>query len=277
MDQDMVVRGMAVRTREAYLGAVTALAKHFRCRPDRLDEAQVQGYLLHLIEERKLAWSSCNIAVNAFKFFYGVTLKQREVEFCIPRARKPQKLPEILSREEIARLLDLTIHPKHRAVLMTTYAAGLRVSEVCTLKVSDIDAGRMMIRVEQGKGAKDRYTLLSARLLEELRRYWTAYRPALWLFASKDGEHPLSTTTAQKIFYTAKRRARIGKDCGIHGLRHAFATHLLESGVDVHTIQRLLGHGHIGTTMRYFHLTQTQLAATASPLDVLPRPDPSRD
>ena len=277
MDQGMVLRGMSVRTRESYLAAVAAMAKYYRRSPDQIGEEEVQRYLLYLIEERKLAWSSCNIAVNALKFCYHVTLKHPQAQFEIPRPRQPQKLPEILAREEVARLIELTPNPKHRVMLMTTYGAGLRVSELCHLKVGDIDSARMTIRVEQGKGAKDRYTLLSPRLLRELRRYWSLHRPKEWLFcATREVDQPISTTTAQKIFYAAKRRAGIGKDCGIHGLRHAFATHLLEAGVDIHTIQRLMGHGHISSTLRYFHLARKHLAATASPLELLEHPDTAR-
>lgn len=277
MDQDMVLRGMAQRTRETYLSAVAAMAKYYRRSPERVNEVEVQRYLLHLIEERRLAWSSCNIAVNALKFCYHVTLKHPQAQFEIPRARRPQKLPRILAREEVARLIELTVNPKHRAMLMTTYGAGLRVSELCHLKVSDIDSARMTIRVEQGKGAKDRYTLLSPRLLRELRHYWAGHRPKQWLFsAAHDLDQPISITTAQKMFYRAKRRAGIAKDCGIHGLRHAFATHLLEAGVDIHTIQRLMGHGHISSTLRYLHLAHKQLAATTSPLELLEHPDITR-
>jgi site-specific recombinase XerD len=277
MDQGMVLRGMSVRTRQSYLAAVAAMAKYYRRSPDQIGEEEVQRYLLYLIEERKLAWSSCNIAVNALKFCYHVTLKHPQAQFEIPRARQPQKLPQILAREEVARLIELTPNPKHRVMLMTTYGAGLRVSELCHLKVGDIDSARMTIRVEQGKGAKDRYTLLSPRLLRELRRYWSLHRPKEWLFcATREVDQPISTTTAQKIFYAAKRRAGIGKDCGIHGLRHAFATHLLEAGVDIHTIQRLMGHGHISSTLRYFHLAHKHLAATTSPLELLEHPDIAR-
>lgn len=276
MEGDLVVRGMAVRTREAYLGAVAGLAKYYVQRPDRIGEAEVQKYLLHLIEERKLAWASCNIVAQGLKFFYRVTLKRTEAQFGIPTARQPQKLPQILAREEVARLIERTTHPRHRAILMTTYGAGLRLNEVCHLKLTDIDSARMTLRVEQGKGAKDRYTLLSPRLLAELRRYWACYRPKLWLFTSKDGKHPISDATVQKIFYAAKKRAAIVKECGIHGLRHAFATHLLEAGVDVHTIQRLMGHGHISSTLRYFHLARKHLAGTTSPLELLERADTTR-
>lgn len=273
MEAEMAIRGLAYRTREAYIGAVAKLAKHYGRRPDQISEAEVQRYLLYLLQERKLAHSSCNVACSAFEFFYRVTLKRRDTEFCLPRPKVPSKLPQILSREEVSTLFEHTPNLKHRAFLMTTYAAGLRLSEACHLKILDIDSKRMTIRVEQGKGAKDRYTQLSPRLLTELRRYWIAHRPKLWVFpATRDAEEPLPPKSAQRIFHAAKDRAGITKPCGIHGLRHAFATHLLEDGTDVHTIQRLLGHGSLGTTARYFHLAQQHLSGTASPLDLLERP-----
>jgi len=269
MDGDLVVRGMAVRTREAYLGAVAGLAKYYKRRPDRIDDAEVQKYLLHLIEDRKLAWSSCNIAAQGLKFFYRVTLKRSEAQFGIPTARQPQKLPQILAREEVAALLEKTVNIKHRAILMTAYGAGLRLNEICHLKLTDIDSARMTIRVEQGKGAKDRYTLLSPRLLTELRRYWIAHRPKQWLFTRRDPTRPISDGTVHRLYHAAKLRAGITKEGGIHALRHAFATHMLEAGVDIHTIQRLMGHGHIGSTLRYFHLARKHLAGTPSPLELL--------
>ena len=277
MDGDLVVRGMAVRTREAYLGAVAGLAKYYGRRPDRIGEKEVQNYLLHLIEERKLAWSSCNIVAQGLKFFYRVTLKRSQAQFGIPTARQPQKLPQILAPEEVVRLIECADNPKHRALLMTTYAAGLRLSEVANLKVSNLDSTRMTIHVEQGKGAQDRYTPLSPRLLAELRRYWALHRPKLWLFpGTRNPDSPILPHTVQRIFQRAKARAGITKDCGIHGLRHAFATHLLEAGVDVPTIQHLMGHGHISSTLRYFHLARKHLGAARSPLDLLPRPEPMR-
>jgi integrase/recombinase XerD len=275
MDGDLVVRGMSVRTREAYLGAVAGLAKYYGRRPDRISEQEVQNYLLHLIEQRKLAWSSCNIVAQGLKFFYRVTLKRPEAQFAVPRARQPQKLPQILSREEVIGLIENTRNPKHRAILMTAYGSGLRLNEICHLKVTDIDSKRMTIRVEQGKGAKDRYTLLSPRLLAELRRYWSFYRPKEWLFTSTDATRPIGDRTVHRIYHAARARAGIRKEGGIHALRHAFATHLLEAGVDIHTIQRLLGHGHISTTMRYLHLARKHLAKTPSPLELLENPEVS--
>jgi integrase/recombinase XerD len=273
MDGDLVVRGMSVRTREAYLGAVAGLAKHYARRPDQITAQEVQNYLLHLVEERRLAWSSCNIVAQGLKFFYRVTLKRSQTQFDIPRARQPQKLPQILSREEVAALIEKTVNLKHRAILMAAYGAGLRLNEICHLKLTDIDSKRMTIRVEQGKGAKDRYTLLSPRLLTELRRYWVLYRPKEWLFTGRGATGPIGEHTVHRIYHAAKARAGIVKEGGIHSLRHAFATHLLESGVDIHTIQRLLGHGHISTTMRYLHLARKHLAKTPSPLELLEGPN----
>lgn len=272
MTDQMTVRGMAEKTKGAYLRAVSGLARYYHRSPDQLTEQEVQQYLLHLIEERRLAWSSCNVATNGLKFFYHMTLDRPQAQFCIPQAKTPRRLPEILSREEIERLFTAAREPKHRTLLMLTYSAGLRVSEVARLKVRDIDSGRMSVRVEQGKGHKDRYTVLSARMLKELRSYWLAYRPEIWLFSGRGRAGPMSVKTIQRIFYRAKDRAKIAKPCGIHALRHAFATHLLEAGTDLHTIQRLLGHGHLSTTMRYFHLAQKQLLSAGSPLDLLTLP-----
>ena len=275
MEADMALRGLAYRTRQAYIESVAKVAKFYGKSPDQISEPECQRYLLHLLQERKLAHSSCNVVASALQFFYRVTLKQREVEFCLPRPKVPQRLPQILSREEVAALFENTPNLKHRAFLMTTYGGGLRLLEACHLKVSDIDSDRMTLRIEQGKGAKDRYTLLSPRLLKELRGYWIAHRPALWLFPSpRVADHPMNPHSAQRIFYAARDRAGITKQCGIHGLRHAFATHLLEAGTDVHTIQRLLGHGSLSTTARYFHLAQKHLSGANAPLDLLQRPQP---
>ena len=271
MIRDMALRGFAPRTHEAYIAAVVRLAKHYHRSPDQLTNEDVQAYLAHLIQERKLSWSTCSQAAHAFRFLYHVTLGHPPADFHVPAPKQPQKLPEILSREEVWRLLAAPPHPRHRLVLTTVYAAGLRVSEAIALKVADIDADRMTIRIEQGKGAKDRYVPLAARLLQDLRAYWTSTPPQVWLFANRQGTRPIDITVAQKIYTMAKLRAGIQKQGGIHALRHAFATHLLEAGTDLHTVQRLLGHRQISTTMRYFHLSQGRLVGTRSPLD-LPQP-----
>lgn len=271
MNEAMVLRGVAERTKETYLACVSGLAKHYGRSPDTLDAAAIQGYLLHLISERKLAYSSVNQAVCAIRFLFAVVLGQREVAFDIPMAKVPKRLPQILTREEISRLLAHGRDIRARTLLTTTYAAGLRLSEVCNLQLADIESSpeRMCLKVRQGKGSKDRYTLLSPRLLEALRLYWRVARPSHWLFPNRTGNGPLYDQTAQRIYHAARSAAGIERGGGIHTLRHAFATHLLEAGVDIHTIQRLLGHGHVGTTMRYFHLAQTHLTGTTSPLELL--------
>jgi site-specific recombinase XerD len=274
MDNAMLVRGMAERTRETYLAAVTRLARYYRRPPDQLSPQEVQAYLVHMLREEHLAWSTCNIAVHAFRFLYHTTLGHPELTFTIPGPKHRQTLPEILSPVEVRRVIEATVTRKQRAVLATTYAAGLRVSEVVRLQLRHIDAQRMCLRVEQGKGGKDRDTLLSPRLLDELRAYWRQSRPAVWLFPARDGTRPMDPSTAQKFYYAAKRQAGITKRGGIHALRHAFATHLLEAGTDLHTIQRLLGHGDLGTTMRYFHLARRTVLATASPLEWLDQAPP---
>jgi site-specific recombinase XerD len=270
MHHDMVVRGLAKRTHESYLAAVTGLTRFYDRSPDRLTQREIEAYLVHLAEERKLAWNTRSLVINGLRFFYHTTLGRKQMDFAIPRPKTPARLPEILSREEVARILSRPTNSKHRVLLMTAYAAGLRVSELVRLRVNDLDSDRMTIRVEQGKGGQDRYTLLSPRLLEELRRYWCSTRPQPWLFPSQRGQRPVSISCAQRVWGRAKREARVTKRGGIHALRHAFATHLLEAGTDLHTIQRLLGHRHISTTMVYFHLARKTLAERPSPLDLLP-------
>jgi integrase/recombinase XerD len=272
MDNDMVLRGMAATTREAYLAAVTGLARYYRRSPDQVSEEEVQAYLLELLQVRHRAWSTVNIAVHGLRFLYHVTLKHDRVAFSIPAPRQPAKVPHILSTDDVRRILAATANPKHHAMLATAYASGVRLNELVHLRVADIDSARMTIRVEQGKGAKDRYTLLSVRLLDELRVYWRQYRPRTWLFASHGHDAPMDPSGIQRAYAAAKRRARVTKPGGIHGLRHAFATHLLEAGADVPTIQRLLGHRALSTTSRYFHLAHPTLLAHRSPLDLLDAP-----
>ena len=253
MDDAMVLRGFALRTRESYLACVAALARYYRCAPDRLDAAQVQAYLLHLINEKKLAYASVNQASCAIRFLFGRVLGRPALAVEVPMAKVPKRLPRVLTRDEVSRLLAAAGNLRTRTVLMTTYAAGLRVSEVCALQLSDIESApdRMCLKVRLAKGGKDRYTLLSPRLLDSLRRYWRTCQPRTWLFPNAAGDGPMGVQTAQRMYRAACDRAGLTGTGGIHSLRHAFATHLLESGVDIHTIQRLLGHGHVATTMRY--------------------------
>lgn len=271
MDDAMILRGFAPRTRESYLAAVIALAKHYRRSPDLLAAEEVEAYHLHLIVERKLAYASVNQSACACRFLFDKVLRRTLSRFDIPMAKAPKTLPRVLSRDEVARLFAATPNPRARALLMATYAAGLRVSEACALQLADIESApdRMCIKVRQGKGGKDRYTMLSPQLLQTLREYWQLYRPRIWLFPNPAGNGPIAIQTAQRIYGAARDKAGLGRMGGIHTLRHSFATHLLESGVDIHTIQRLLGHGHVSTTMRYFHLAQNKLTGITSPLELL--------
>ena len=271
MSDAMILRGFAARTQESYLAAVKALAKHYRHSPDLLTAEEVEAYHLHLIVERKLAYSSVNLSASACRFLFDKVLKRPQARFDIPMAKVPKSLPCVLSRDEVSRLLAAASNPRVRALLMVTYAAGLRVTEVCALQLADIESApdRMCIKVRGGKGGKDRYTLLSPVLLQTLRDYWCAYHPRTWLFPNASGTGPVCTTMAQRMYYAARDRAKLGRCGGIHTLRHCFATHLLESGVDIHTIQRLLGHGHVSTTMRYFHLSHHKLTGATSPLESL--------
>ena len=274
MTDDMVVRWMAKATQEAYVAAVVGLARFYRRSPDQISDEEVQAYLLYLMRERKRAWNTCNIVVHGLRFFYHVTLKRDRTTFSIPGGRQPSRLPEILSRDEVQRLLAAGQTRKDRVVLTAAYATGLRVSELVRLQLTDLDAARGMIRVEQGKGAKDRYTILSPRLLDELRGYSATYHPRAWLFPARGGQQPMHTSTVQKAYVAAKTRAGIRKWGGIHALRHAFATHLLEMGGDLATIQRLLGHRSIHTTMRDLHVAQSSLTVRGAPIELLSFPSP---
>ena len=271
MIRDMALRGFSPRTHEAYVAAVVKLAKFYHRAPDHLTNEEVQAYLAHLIQARKLSWSTCAQAAHAFRFLYHVTLGHAPVTFHVPAPKQPQKLPDLLSREAVWRLLRACAHPGHRLLLATTYAAGLRVSEVVALKVADLDADRMTIHIVHGKGGQDRYVPLSQRLWQDLRAYWAIRPPRVWLFANRQGTRSIDITVAQKLYTQAKLGAGLHKQGGIHALRHAFATHLLESRGDLPRVQQLLGHRHLSTTARDLHLTQDRVLDTGSPLD-LPEP-----
>lgn len=270
----MVLRGMAVRTQQSYIDAVARLARHYTRSPDALDAEQVRAYLLHLLRERRLARSSVNQYGCAFRFLYGSVLGLDGDAFQIPLAPAPQRLPEILSREELARLFAAVRLAKARTFLMSAYGTGLRLSELCHLRVEHIDsaADRMCIRVVQGKGAKDRYVPLGQDVLALLRAWWRLARPAAWLFsAARDPAQPLHEQSAQRWYRAACAHAGIIKQGGIHSLRHAYATHLLEAGVDLYSLQQWLGHGHISTTTRYLHLVRPDVpdGARREPLNLL--------
>ena len=220
MLNDMTVRGLAENTKKSYLNSVTGLARHYRRSPDRVSAQEVQDYLIHLHEQRGLTWKSCNCARHGIRFFYRITLGLPEPHFYLPGAKTPSTLPEILNRDELLRLFTVTANPKHRTLPMTAYAAGLRCSELTRLRVSDIDSGRMLLRVDQGKGSKDRYVPLSPRLLEQLRAYWRRMRPPHWLFPSPIAGRPLSRHGPAHMYHLAKKKAGIEKSGGIHTLRH---------------------------------------------------------
>lgn len=271
--RELVIRGTSPRTQEAYVRAIYCLAKHYHRSPDLVTDEELKQFLYHLAHEKHLSASSLNQYVSAFRFFYEKVLHRsmEQVRESAPRVHKAVRRPQVFSIEELEQLFTVgCTHPKSRAFLMTIYGGGLRLSEACRLKSEHIHHSRMQIRVEQGKGRKDRYTLLSPRLLEELRAYWECFRPKHWLFtAHHNPELPLGERTGQKMFYSAVKRAGLPCRGGIHSLRHSFATHLLEAGVEITVVQRLLGHSNLATTSNYLHVRQERLAEINSPLQLL--------
>lgn len=269
----MLQRGFAKRTQQSYVEAIYRMAKYYRRDPATYSAEEVQAYLLHMVKDDHLSYSTMNQAACAARFLFESVLGKGRSVFQIPMAKVPAKQPELLAREEIARLFASCESPLHRILLQTVYATGLRVSEVCALRVKDIDSApdRMCVRVERGKGGKTRYTLLSPTLLTQLRLYVCAYHPRDWLFCNRSRTQGVDINTAQRAYQGARSQAGITKIGGIHTLRHCFATHLLEGGVDLYTIQKLLGHGHISTTGRYLHLISTQFhpPKEIDPLDLL--------
>jgi site-specific recombinase XerD len=271
MIEEMKLRNFSHRTEQSYVSAMVGLVKHYRRSPDQLTQDEIRCYLLHL-KERGLSPSSRNVAISGMKFFYHQILGWDEQKLFLPPRKGSWRLPEVFSPKEVERLLCAHGKLRDRCLLMTAYATGVRVSELVRLKVSDIDSERMMVKVEQGKGRKDRYTILSQRLLSELRSYWKEHRSPIWLFPNRKGGS-ISIDYAQRIYNWAKHKAQIHKGRGIHTLRHCFATHLLEAGVDLVTIKTLLGHNSLQSTQRYLQIRQPKLTAMASPLDLLRFPD----
>ena len=243
-------------------------SRHFGRSPDRLGLEEVRAYQLHLIAQQR-SWSHINQVVCALRFFYGVTLGSTGAFERIVAAREPQKLPVVLSAGEIVRFLEAVPGLRNRAALTTAYGAGLRVGEVARLTTGAIDSGRMLIRVDQGKGGKDRYVMLSPHLLQILRAYWRLARPGYWLFPGRETGEAVSVATLQEACRVAARRAELSKPVTVHTLRHSFATHLLEAGTDIRIIQVLLGHARLSTTARYTQVATTLIADTTSPLDRL--------
>jgi integrase/recombinase XerD len=276
MLEDMRLRNLSPHTQRAYIDSVARFAQHFSRSPEALGPEDIRTYQLYLSQERHLAPSSQQIAVCALRFLYKVTLKKPRVfEDLVPIPKKPRRLPVVLSPEEVVRFLDHVTPLKHRALLTTCYAAGLRNTEARHLRPTDIDSRRMVIRVAQGKGQRDRYVMLSPTLLTVLREWWQHSRPRTWLFPRRRGDQPMTRGAVEQACHRARRRAGLTKPVTAHSLRHAFAVHLLEAGTDVRTIQLLLGHRRLETTARYLRIATTKVCATTSPLDLLPRPVPS--
>jgi integrase/recombinase XerD len=270
MLEDMQIRNLAPHTQRAYVQQISLFARHFGKTPELLGPADIRAYQLHLVQEKHLSASSLLVATAAIRFLYKVTLKRKwSIEEVVPTCRKPQRLPVVLSRDEVSRFLEAVQMPKHRVILTVCYAAGLRISEAVSLTPAAIDSERMVIRVAEGKGRKDRYVMLSPKLLDTLRDYWRSTRPRQWLFPGDLRGQPISTDAVANACRIARRQSKIEKPVTPHALRHAFAVHLLEAGADLRTIQLLLGHRSLSTTARYLRLATNKVCATASPLDEL--------
>jgi site-specific recombinase XerD len=268
MIEDMTIRNLSPTTQQSYIYAVAKFSRHFARSPDRLGVEDVRAYQLHLIAQQR-SWSHINQTVCALRFFYGITLGRSDANAQIVAAREPQRLPVVLSGEEIVRFLEAVPGLRNRVALTTAYGAGLRVGEVVRLTAAAIDSSRMLIRIEQGKGSKDRYVMLSPQLLQILRTYWRLARPGRWLFPGHDPAEPVSVATLQEACRQAARQAELSKPVTVHTLRHSFATHLLEAGTDIRIIQVLLGHARLSTTVRYTQVATHLIADTTSPLDHL--------
>jgi integrase/recombinase XerD len=270
MRKDLQLRGITDRTQKKYLREVGIMAEYFDKPLEELGEKEVKDYLVHMMETRKLSRGTYKCYVAGIKFLYKSTLNREEVVEKIKYPKAKKTLPVVLDLAEIRTMLSVMENLKHRALLTITYSAGLRVSEAAKLKVADIDSKRMMVRVQQGKGRKDRYSILSQNALELLRQYWRQYRPKDWLFeGQKDGTY-MCYTSIRNIFIEAKQRAGIRKPASVHTLRHSFATHLIEAGTSLHHVQLLLGHRSPTTTTVYLHVSKTNLAQVTSPLDSIP-------
>ena len=286
MTEDMTVRGFTAGTQQGYIRAVQDFTAFLGRPPDRTDAEELRRYQLYM-RSAGVSATAMNAAVSALRFFFGVTLGREDAQTGMTTVREPRKLPVVPSPEEITRLLDAAPGLEYRAALSVAYGAGLRASEVVSLKLSDIDSGRMVIRVEQGKGRKDRYAMLPPALLDLLRAWWLAARergvmlPGGWLFPGQNPVNPLTTRQLRRAFHGAKEAAGIDKQVSLHGLRHCFATHLLEHKVGIRVIPVLLGHKKLDTTARYSQVASTTLRAVESPLEHLsqgplpPPPDPA--
>jgi integrase/recombinase XerD len=267
--EDMILRNFAPKTIQSYIWCIARFARYFNSSPEHLGPEHVRTYLLYIVQERRVSLSNYKQVRSALRFLYRVTLGRDDVPQGIPPVKQPRALPVVLSPDEVVRFFKAVRNIKHRAILMTAYAGGLRVSEVASLRVTDIDSQRMVIHVRRGKGQKDRYVMLSPRLLEMLRLYWKAVRPRDYLFPGANVDRPITTASIQKVCQRARKAAGMGKKITAHTLRHSFATHLLEAGTDLRTIQVLMGHNSFSTTARYVHVATASLPSVKSPLDRL--------
>ena len=272
MTEDMQVRNLSRQTQASYVLQVSQFARYFNKSPAVLGPEEIRSYQVYLTNQKKLEASSIKVAVAALRFLYRVTLK-RPWDFgeIVPSPKAPRTLPIILSPDEVVQFLGCISNIKHRTILTACYAAGLRITEAVHLKPAAIDRQRMVIRIEQGKGRKDRYVMLSPKLLEVLSDYWWAVRPKVWLFPGDIPGQPITRHSVEKVCQAAHQRSGLSKPVTPHSLRHAFAVHLLESGADLRTIQLLLGHSSLNTTARYLRIATSKVCATTSPLDLLPQ------
>jgi len=269
----LYLQRVAPKTRSSYLQAVKGLTAYSKQPAEQLTNDQIQDYLLYCIQEKKLVWATCNVIFCGLKKFYHGYLGRDNSGFSIPPRPRSKQLPMLLSRDEVRRILKATNNMKHHALLSLIYGSGLRVSEAVRLRAEHIDSEKMLVRIDQSKGRKDRYTILSKSSLELLREYWRTYQPGTWLFFTKDKNKPMPSETAQKIYYLAKQKAGVTRGRGIHTLRHCFASHALEQGVQLFVLKRWLGHASIKTTCMYLHASPEMLKNLTSPLDSLLQED----
>jgi site-specific recombinase XerD len=273
--EDLQLRNYAPATQEAYVGCVARFARHFATTPANLGPDHIREYQLYLVQEKKAKWSVFNQTVCALRFLYRTTLQKDWAVSHIPFPRKETKLPVVLSTEEVACFFENLPSVKYRAIVMTAYGAGLRISEVLSLQPCDIDSKRMVVNVRDGKGNKDRCVMLSPKLLTVLREYYKAYRPKTWLFPGGKPGRPLTRSSVERACVCARGKLSGDKKVTPHTMRHSFATHLLDAGVNIRVIQMLLGHKSLRSTARYTHVAQSTVASTPSPLDSLPEPSKS--
>jgi integrase/recombinase XerD len=268
MIREMELRNLSKNTQKSYLQAVCGLAKYYMQSPDKMTKEMIEDYLLYLKKEKGKALTTIGSAITGLRFFYSHVLGDEQLSPSLSFSKTPRKLPTVLSQEEIWSIINAPDNMKHRLMLMTIYSAGLRASEALVLKPEHVDSKRMLIKVEEGKGGKQRYTLLSKKLLPELREYYRTYQPKILLFPSHREGKPLTYETIRSVYEKARKKAAVKRGEGVHTLRHSFATHLLEAGYDIRKIQVLMGHTRLTTTMIYLHVSRETLSKIPSPLDL---------